>query len=261
MSHKGYFGRLSINNPSQSHFSMPFAFRRKRKFTFRKRRFGYGGIRKRRVVRRRTYRKRSRATRPELKAMWLGATSNNFNTVWGSAKDVTATTIPLGTDSWQRIGRTICVRKLQFLIDVQPTAGSALPIETARLVVWRQNTILTNAASWSDLYDAGQQGSVGQMSAWGIRIPGNKDYTILYDKRITLSAPASTFATPSTVRHLRRVTLRFRKGLRITYSAGGAGHTDTTRPNHIWFNTLGEQGVGANYPTGLVGWKIWFTDV
>lgn len=192
--------------------------------------------------------------------MWIPPAVNNFNTVWGSAKDITATTIVVGTDSINRIGRVIVVRKLQFIIDVQANPLSILPLEAARLVVWRQNTIVTNASQWPELYDQGRQ-ALNQMPVWGLRVPGNKDYTILYDKRIMLSSAASSFSTPATVRHIRRITLRFKKGLRVSYSAGGAGYTETTRPNHLWFNTLGEQGFGTNYPTGLVAWKVWFTDV
>lgn len=241
---------------------MPFGYRRKRRLTFVKRAFGYGGIRKRRYVRRRKYVRRGtrRPARPELKANWIPPASNNFNTVWGSAKDITATSIVLGTDSNNRIGRVIVVRKLQFLIDVQANPLSILPLECARLVIWRQNSIIGNASQWADLYDSGRQ-TVNQMPVWGVRVPGNRDYTILYDKRIMCSSSASSFSTPATVRHIRRITLRFKKGLRVTYSAGGAGFTDTTRPNHLWFNTLGEQGFGTNYPTGNIAYKVWFTDV
>lgn len=240
---------------------MPFAFRRKRKFTFRKRAFGYGGIRKRRYAPRRKYvRRRARASRPELKSMWVAPAAHNFNTLWGGAQDITNTTITIGTDSYNRIGRVICVRKLQFLIDVVPNPASVLATETARLVIWRQNSQIGNASQWADLYDVGRQ-LIPDMSNWGIRVPGNKNYTVLYDKRINLTTPAATFATPSTIRHSRRITLKFRKGLRINYSAAGAGYTETTRPNQLWFNTLGEQGIGAAYPTGRIGFKIWFTDV
>jgi len=242
---------------------MPFGYRRKRRFTFVKRRFGYGGIRKRRYVRkRRAYVRGSskRAARPELKNNWIAPAVNNFNTAWGSAKDITATSIVQGTDANNRIGRVIVVRKLQFLIDVQANPLSILPLECARLVIWRQNSIIGNASSWADLYDNGRQAS-NQMVVWGVRVPGNRDYTILYDKRIMCSSSASGFSTPATVRHIRRITLRFKKGLRVTYSAGGAGWTENTRPNHLWFNTLGEQGFGTNYPTGLVAYKMWFHDI
>lgn len=237
-------------------------YRKRRYTTFRRRPFGY---KKRTYRKRTTYRKKrgtflgvKRAGRPELKQAWSYTGLNNFDQSWGSAKTIT-NGITTGIDSVNRIGRVIVVRKLQFLIDVFPQATTTLPVEVVRLVVWKQVNGYTNAGAWANFYDVALCGTLGNACAWGARIRGQKDFPIIYDRPIKLVKNGDAASTPGTIRCLRRITLRWKRGLRVSFIADPA-YTDTTKPNHLWFNTIGEQ-TGASYPIGNVSWKLWFTDV
>lgn len=243
---------------------MPF---RRRRFPvkFIKRRRG-AGFRRRRATykrRRRTVR-RNRPSRPEVKIGQSATGSNIFNSPWGSGAKQTTDLISQGIGATQRIGQVVCVKKIQFLIDVSPNAATALPVEYCRLVVWLQRNAVgaANCTDWADLYDQSVQASNAEMCVWGIRKQGNRDFRIIHDKRFTMALPLSPHATASNIRHTRRITIRFRRGLRVLFGpAAGQITTETGPSNQIWFNTLGEQGAVANYPRGAVTWKLWWTDM
>lgn len=210
---------------------------------------------------RRFIRARRRISRPEVKSYIQPLAINNFNTVWGAGKPISDLVVQ-GTNAAQRIGRSIVARRLTFWVNVGPQATTALPVERIRLAVWKQVDASHSATAWTDIYDSSyNSATVNFMSAFGTPIRGNKTLPLILNKRITLVKPGDQASTADTLNCIRKYVVRWRKGLRITDTSDPTGAAETTRANKLFFNTLGEQGFGANYPQGYVGWRLDYTDV
>lgn len=238
---------------------MPLRRRRygRRRPTFRRRRFG-----RRRILRgrrRRSGRRSRRASRPELKVYDKTAiTANYFYATSFGAYNITPA-IVLGNDVGQRVGRSIVVRKLQFWVEVYQDAAPLIPFETARLVIWRERTTLLPTA-WTDLYDFSFQPE--DAARYAPRWPGgNPNFSIVYDKPFNLCPGTQNSRQFKGPVQRRRITLRWRRGLRVNYPSGGAYVVgDSEKLNTLMYGFLGEGGP-IQVPVAKSRWRIWYTDV
>lgn len=236
----------------------------RRRVTFRRRRFGPRSSRRRRLyrVRRRLSGRRRRSTRPELKSyVKLSSGPYNFDQAWGSAQGI-SNLVVTGNNAAQRIGRSICIRKLTIWLDLVRNPASPLAAgEYVRFVLWCQKG-KTGPTAWEDLYDPSWNSTDYQkMCIFGERLKGTTN-AILYDKRIRLDPGIVPWSTSSTARGYRKIVIRFRKGLRETIVGIPTGAAETERPNTLWFNTFGEQMFASGtFPVGAIGWRLDYTDV
>lgn len=233
-------------------------FRRKRRVTFRRRRFGP----RRSFKRRRTSR---RPGRPELKQIYvpIGPGGGGGSTVMStnySYADVTGTIVP-GTNSSTRIGSTVVIRKMQFWADTTPAAATPLVTEFCRWVLVRQGTNVSAPTAFTQIYDTSVQQTTAQIAEFGLRLPGQANYFVIKDTSFKLLKPGDAASTPGTIHKRIKWTIRWRKGLRVNYT-GDAGSTfDNRRPNFLYLFALGQQAAGASAPVSNYGFRLWFTDV
>ena len=250
------------------------AYRRKRRVaTFRRRRFGRV---RRRYVRRRRYVGRRRraprsipnrgAMRPELKALTVGSTNAFFSTAFGVAEAPTSS-INQGLTWSDRIGTVIVVKKLQVWCDVTASPTNPTRFERCHVVFWKNRSTATTA-TWSDILD-----STFATKDSGVFLNKNRDprWKVLKTVRFQASpyyinnAGAYFPASYPGWKHriLRKITLRFPRGLRVAYPVPQYTSTDQgLLTNKLYFNFLGENtGATPVDCTQIRYWyRIWFTD-
>jgi len=219
----------------------------------------YGFPKRRRFVARRRFRRQRRINnRPEEKTYTQVAYPINYVSTFGTV-NLTGLIIK-GTDFGQRIGSSIVIRRIQFLLTCGARAATGIVKEYTRFSLFRQLPFISGPTAYNQLYDVDLIGGTDGIAEQGNWMPGNPNWKRIKTTRMVNLKPGDPASTPGTLYHTKRITVRFRKGLRVQYQDTGVAATDR-RSNYLYLQYMGQQAAEATACTGTLAFRIWFTDV
>ncbi len=152
--------------------------------------------------------------------------------------------IPAGTGESERIGRYIHIKKIQFKFDLRLLAGNGFDDSTfARIVVYLDKQCNGATATWAQLYKNVGPDWMAQRNLENVgRFRVLKDKTFRFQPTAGCGDGTTNFYMG--VRYMRRMTVSFKKPLRILYS-GVTGALTEICCNNIGIAMVGESAKPA----------------